>query len=273
MVQHTLGRAETLIPRENILVVVDPKHREVIDHQLKDRPPETVIFQPVNRETAPGVLLPLASIYRNDPVSTVAIFPADHFILEENRFMEHVRAARSAVQLFPEKIVLLGIEPDAPEAEYGWIQPGKRFLDLNNMEIRQVERFHEKPHSTTANDFFKKGFLWNTLVMVTRCSTLWKLVLEALPGMRDPFEKILKALGTSEEQQVIHQEYQKIESATISHGVLEKHPSRLLVAKVKEVFWSDWGNGPRVLDSLKKIGRACKDGNLLGGLKEKLKVV
>ncbi|MHB8483046.1 MAG: sugar phosphate nucleotidyltransferase, partial [Nitrospiria bacterium] len=203
MIQHTLRRAEKLIPRERLLVVADPKHRDIIEHQLKDRPLNTIIFQPHNRETAPGILLPLATIFKKKPESTVAIFPADHFILEEDRFMEYIRFARRAVQLFPDEVVLLGVQPRAPEPEYGWIQPGKRILGLNGMEISQVEGFHEKPDPAKAGHFFNQGYLWNTLVMVARCSTLWNLALKALPGMRDHFEKILNALGTSEEQRVI----------------------------------------------------------------------
>ncbi len=259
MIQHTLDRVETLIPQEKIWVVVDPKHRDFIDLQLKEYPSKRVIFQPQNRETAPGVLLPLAAIYKNDPESMVVVFPADHFILEEERFMEHVRSAGRAVQLFPDKIALLGIQPDTPEIEYGWIQPGDRIPGLNGIEISRVERFHEKPDSTAAREFFKQGYLWNTLVMVARCSTLWNLVLEALPGMRNHFKKILNAFGTSGEQEVVRQEYQSMEKATISHSVLEKYPSRLLIARVNDVLWSDWGNGPRVLETLKKIGRLHTD--------------
>jgi mannose-1-phosphate guanylyltransferase len=255
MIQQTLWRTESLIPQENILVVVDPNHGDLIEDQLKDHPPERVIFQPANRETAPGVLLPLAHIYKNNPDSTVAIFPADHFILEEDNFMEHVRLATKAVQLLPEQIILLGVQPDAPETEFGWIQPGKRILRTDGMDICQVDGFHEKPAPETAKRFYDRGYLWNTLVIVARCSTLWNLALEALPELSDPFENILNALGTPQEQQIIHQEYETMERATISNGVFENYPSRLLVARVNDVFWSDWGNGPRVFDTLYKIGK------------------
>ena len=256
MVQHTLRRAEKLISREKLLVVVDPKHQEVIQEQLADRPAGTLIFQPINRETAPGVLLPLSHIYNTDPDSTVAIFPSDHFILEEDRFMEHIRFAGRVVQMFPEQIVLLGIQPYAPEGEYGWIQPGERVLSLNGMEACQVEGFHEKPGPISARRFFKKGYLWNTLVMVTRCSTLWQLAKKALPHIHQRFEKILRAIGKPEEEKTILQEYQEMDQANISHSLLEKLPSHLLVINVRDVFWSDWGNGPRVLKTLKKIGRS-----------------
>lgn len=270
MIQQTLQRTERLIPREKLLIVVDPKHQNVIQEQLSDRPVGTLIFQPINRETAPGILLPLSHIYKNNPDSTVAIFPSDHFILEEDRFMEHVRLARRVIQLYPHKIVLLGIQSDAPEGEYGWIEPGEWVLGLNGVWVNKVEGFHEKPAAESVVNFFKKGYLWNTLVMITRCSTLWRLAKEALPNLHHCFDKILPAIGTPAEEKVILQEYEKMEKATISHSVLEKFPSRLLVINVKDVLWSDWGNGPRVLDTLKKMRRPFKGDNPFVNPQEKL---
>jgi hypothetical protein len=81
------------------------------------------------------------------------------------------------------------------------------------------------------------------------------LTLEALPEFRPSFESILNAVGTPNIDQIILREYEVMGKATISHRVFEKYPSRLLVAKIRNVFWSDWGNGPRVLATLEKIER------------------
>jgi mannose-1-phosphate guanylyltransferase len=256
MIQQTLRRAEKLISKERLLVVANPKHQEIIEEQLNDLPERTVIYQPINRETAPGILLPLSYIYKRDLDSTVAIFPSDHFIREEDRFMEYIQFARKVSQQFPDKIVLLGIQPDSPEEEYGWIQPGERIPGYSGFDLSKVDRFHEKPDLLSAQNFFKQGYLWNTLVMVTRCSTLWDLAKVALPDIHDRFEKIIAAIGTAGEEKVILQEYEEMQEATISHDVLEKFPSRLLVINVKDVLWNDWGNGSRVMATLKKIGKA-----------------
>ncbi|MBI4677481.1 MAG: 2-C-methyl-D-erythritol 4-phosphate cytidylyltransferase, partial [Elusimicrobia bacterium] len=42
LLQHTLHRAERLIPPERILTVVSPAHRKEIHHQLADRPAGTL---------------------------------------------------------------------------------------------------------------------------------------------------------------------------------------------------------------------------------------
>lgn len=255
MLQHTFNRTEKWIPGKNVFVVVDSKHQEEIKNQLADRDPRSIVHQPINRETGPGILLPLARVYKKHPDSIVALFPADHFILEEDYFMEHVRFAKKLVSIFPDKLVLLGAQPDSPEPEYGWIQSGEATLSVNGFKASNIVKFHEKPTLDQARDYFARGDLWNTLVLIGRTGTLWKYTLDCLPSHRVPFQKILEAMDGPREEEVIAEEYQNMEPANFSKEVLQKYPWRLLAIKMKGVFWSDWGNGDRVLETLGKIGR------------------
>lgn len=262
MIQHTTDRIDKLIPKEKQFVVLDSIHRQTIHHYLTDFPLENLVYQPINRETAPGILLPLARVLKNDPNSQIAIFPSDHFILEEDCFMAQVQLAQDVIRQFPDHVVLLGVQPEGPETEYGWIEPCENVLISGGTELRPVETFHEKPDRESAQTFYKKGCLWNTLIMVTRGSTLWKMALEAVPGLRSHFNNIFDALGTSGEEKVIRREYEKMDSANISNSVLQKFPSRLLVLRIKDVFWSDLGNETRVLEALKKIGRSTNQNEI-----------
>jgi mannose-1-phosphate guanylyltransferase len=119
MLEHTFDRAEKRIPAEKTLTVVSRRHllRAETCRQLASRPRETLIVQPANKETGPGILLPLMFIYKRCPRAIVVIFPSDHFVLEENRFMNHLKRATQAVQQDPSRIVLLAIEPNGPETE------------------------------------------------------------------------------------------------------------------------------------------------------------
>jgi mannose-1-phosphate guanylyltransferase len=95
MLEHTLARVEMLIPRQHIMIVVSDEHRPEIEQQLSHWPGENVIVQPENRDTTAGILLPLVHIANRDPAATVAIFPSDHFIVNEQRFIDYVRYAVS----------------------------------------------------------------------------------------------------------------------------------------------------------------------------------
>jgi mannose-1-phosphate guanylyltransferase len=125
MLRHTILRAERLIPSERLLTVVIHPHLPYVREELYDRPSETLIVQPYNRDTAPGILLPLLHVHQRDPQAIVAILPSDHFILEEGRFMASVEAAAAFVSGHPEYPVLLGVQPRGPEVEYGWIELGR----------------------------------------------------------------------------------------------------------------------------------------------------
>jgi mannose-1-phosphate guanylyltransferase len=168
MLEHTFHRAEKLIPAERIFTVVSRPHlaHAEVRRQLAARPRETLIVQPVNKETASGILLPLMFIYKGCPEAIVALFPSDHFILEEDRFMSHVHLAAQAVKHDPTRIVLLGIEPYKPEPDYGYVVP---HADINRpcrFGTRPVSAFIEKPAADMALKLMTQGGLWNTMTMV-----------------------------------------------------------------------------------------------------------
>ena len=69
--------------------------------QLDGRRVGTVLFQPANRDTGAGVFLPLTYVRARDPLATVIIYPSDHFVYPEERFLDTVRdavIARSAAR-------------------------------------------------------------------------------------------------------------------------------------------------------------------------------
>jgi mannose-1-phosphate guanylyltransferase len=58
MLEHTLARVERVIPRARIVVVLSADHRPEAAPQLAHWPADNILYQPANRDTAPGILLP-----------------------------------------------------------------------------------------------------------------------------------------------------------------------------------------------------------------------
>lgn len=260
LLEHTFSRAEMLIPRERLFTVVGKNHllHAEVRNQLSGRPKGTVIEQPENKETAPGLLLPLMHVARRYPESVVAILPSDHFIVEETLFMSHVDLALRIVERYPPFIVLLGIEPDEPESEYGYILPDKEEGYLAPLRVRRVSRFIEKPDATMVHELLMGGALWNTMVMAFKVKTLLRLVRQTLPSLYAAFERIGEAIGTRNEEKIVNAAYRQMEALNFSHGLLEAHPQdhaiRLWVLPVRGVRWSDWGSEGRVLGMLRRLG-------------------
>lgn len=100
-----------LILPERFLTVVNDTHLARVQEKLYARRPETVIIQPCNRETAPGILLPLLPIRQQAPDVSVTLLPSDHFVFEEAQFMAAVETAAACVMAYCSHLMLLGIEP------------------------------------------------------------------------------------------------------------------------------------------------------------------
>lgn len=252
MLEHTYERAQKLIPPGQILTVVSKQHLSyaAVRDQLTRRAPDTIVVQPQNRETAPGILLPLMHLYKRSPESIVALFPSDHFILEEDRFMDHVALAARAVAHDPTRIVLLGVEAQEPETEYGYILPRFGEDGLNVWGLRRTARFVEKPDPGAARRLVQAGALWNTMIMVFKVAHVLHLMQKFCTSMFLSFVDVFDALGTAGESAAVEEIYRRLEPLNFSTGFLEKivaeSAEALSVLPVLRVLWSDWGSPQRL---------------------------
>lgn len=255
MLERTINRARLLIPPERLVVSGTVHHDPYILRVLGTPPPCTVVLQPANRDTAPGILLPLIHILRKDPRALVTILPADHFILPGHRFMRAIAAAAQFVA--DKKIdipVLLAVKPDRPESEYGWIKPGQFMKNDDHRIIRQVEQFVEKPLHSQAEHLLKEGWLWNTMVIVVQAKALMRLVRKRLPDLASLFTGIQRRLGGSREQDCIEKVYQTIPKTNFSISFLSDRDVKSLVLPVENICWSDWGTKERILETATTLG-------------------
>jgi len=254
MLRHTILRAERIIPSERLLTVVIHPHLPYVQQELYDRPVETIIVQPYNRDTGPGILLPLLHVHQRDPQAIVAILPSDHFILEEEPFMASVEDAAAFVSGHPEYPVLLGVQPRGPEVEYGWIELGSAIGRHWDTEVYQVGCFWEKPSLEEADALYLKGCLWNTMVLVVRASALLELFERLTPTLMSRFDRIRRSLASPQEADVLRAIYADVPSVNFSQTILAPSPRRLCVVRVRGVYWSDWGDPTRLQQDLARFG-------------------
>ena len=273
MIEHTYRRAETLIPRQRLFTIINQAHLNFaeVKNQLRDRHRGTVIVQPTNRETGPGLLLPLTYIHKRYPDAVVAVFPSDQFILETDRLMRHVKLAHAVVERHPSSLVLLGITPDYEERDYGYILPGTA-ADSTDWGVQNVQTFIEKPDVRRAGELISQGALWNTMLLVFNVATLFSWVKEIEPELYGHFARIYEAIGTRRECSSIQAAYNELRPVNFSKELLEpiaqRYPGRLAVLPVTDVTWSDWGTERRIVNSLKSIGRLLCEMTPLPALQE-----
>jgi mannose-1-phosphate guanylyltransferase len=261
MLQHTLDRVKTVVPQNNILTVITSGHEQFLAAALNTAPPGRILSQPSDRGTAPGVFLPLTSIYERDPEAAVMIFPCDHFVYPEGRFLEYVVATYRLCRRFRHSLVVLGAPPTSPETDYGWILT-EEHVGNGTSPLLQVGRFVEKPSPEEAKRILRLGGFWSTMVVAARARTLWDLGWNVLPEMMREFDTlrgVLHAIRTGlvnreQEQVAIEQVYQRIDSASFSIDVLQRSPEATLVFPMQDIQWSDWGRAKRVAATLRQLG-------------------
>ncbi|MGH7347626.1 MAG: sugar phosphate nucleotidyltransferase, partial [Candidatus Rokuibacteriota bacterium] len=165
-----------------------------------------------------------------------------------------VEGALEAVSVRPEIVVLLGIAPDRPEVEYGWIEPAQLILGDWPWPIFRVRRFWEKPPLPVAQRLEAAGCLWNSFVIVARPSTLEHLMRRATPELVEAFAPLRAELGTPWEDDAARGVYGRLPSTDLSRHVFQECAENLAVLPVSGVGWSDLGDPARVRATQERIG-------------------
>ncbi len=251
---QTLDRVALLVPPERTVVVTLADHSAYVHRELAGHQDLHVLAQPSNRGTAAGVLLPAHWIHARDPRATLAVFPTDHFILEELAFMRHVSAAAAYAGAHREWMVLLGATATEAEPDYGWIEPGECIGSTAIGPLFRVREFREKPSPSAAERLLARGCLWNTFVFAATASALIDAGSRCLPLLHDRLVRLSVFAGTTFEPWALDQAYLLAPRADFSQAVLGSSLCCLAVAQMPPLTWCDLGTPDRVARSLATLG-------------------
>ena len=254
LLERTRARVARLVRSDRTCLVLTRSHESFYAPLLAKGPLGPLVVQPCGRGTAPAILYGLLRVAETGPDDAVALFPSDHYVSDDGRFMAHVEAAFAAVEAHPGLVVLLGIEAEGPEVQYGWIEAGERVLDQPNHPIYRVRRFWEKPPEPLAQVLFERGCLWNSFVLVARVPALVSLLRAALPDLYGAFMTAWLQRSGLGEAEAMRSLYTRLPSTNFSDDVLGRDSGHLAVLPVRGVKWSDWGEPARVLRTLSAAG-------------------
>ena len=247
LIDETRQRVAWSVSPSRTFFSVTATHVRFYAPLLADVRSRQVVAQPGNRGTAPAILYALLRLAAIAPNDAVAILPSDHYVSDDAKFMAHVDAAFDLVAARPDLVTLLGLTPDRPETEYGWIEPAVATVGPRGRLFHGVRRFWEKPDAGLAQTLLEEGCLWNSFVMVGLGATLLGLIEETLPGLVRAFLPIRRFMGTPLEATVVESVYRELPAGDFSKGVLGGSAARLAVLPVRGVAWSDLGRPERVL--------------------------
>ncbi|BCJ87116.1 mannose-1-phosphate guanylyltransferase [Effusibacillus dendaii] len=239
MLQMTVDRLRKFVPLSHIHIVSHVNYRDIVRLQLPELPVGNLILEPVGRDTSACIGLAAAKISNRQPNSELLVVPADHYVEDEEIFIESIQKGRQVLKR-SRGVVTLGIKPSYPETGYGYMQVSEAEYD-RILHGYKVERFHEKPNRETAETFITKPNLyWNTGMFLWHTNTIRRMIEQYLPDLHHGLEIIRPVLDSSMEQAVLEQVYPRLPAISIDYGVMEKADNIYMVPC--DFGWNDVGS-------------------------------
>jgi len=253
-----------MIPGPQTLLVMTRTHERYYTDEVAGILSSCLLIQPHNHGTAPAIAYSLMRLWQMDPRGLVAFFPSDHHFANDEALIIHIDLAFAQANLHPERVILLGIEPEAPEHAYGWIEPGAPLAWGSGNLISDVSRFWEKPSRRIASHLMRRGCLWNSFVMVGAVGAFIEMIRHTLPTLLAGFESMWATTTPGMEDEALRDLYLKVPATNFSDEVLSARPSDLAVIRARGLGWSDLGEPARVLSILSTRVR-LRSGSVSGG--------
>lgn len=248
LLQATAERLLTLADGwENLWVITSALIADGVRQQLPTLPESNLLVEPEGKDTAPAVAwasLEIAKRYGDDTI--IGFFPADHWIGNEESFVNTIQAASKFAHENP-AIVTLGITPNYPSTGYGYIEQGTQANNVNNLPVYKVTRFTEKPDQTTAETFIKTGkYSWNSGMFVFQAG----VVLAELKNYAPEMINLLQNQGKDA--------YYSLEKISIDYALMEK--TKLTYIIPADFGWDDLGDW----NGLERLLKGSKDNVIIG---------
>lgn len=253
LLRETIDRALQLAPRERIVAVVAQEHAVWWREQLADLLHENVLVQAHNRGTAVALLLAAAAIRVRDPRARLLVMPSDHYVRSPRVLLATMLRALHRTALDRQRVLLLGIEPEGPDTEYGWIVPG----ELQH-GVAAVVRFVEKPPLAEAQALLQAGAVWHSFLVATDAACLWQLGAERAPAAAAAVTA-WAALPAAERQAGFSAPV-GMPSFDFARDLLPGAEARLGLLRVPPCGWTDLGTEQRLAEcvaSLREVAPAA----------------
>jgi mannose-1-phosphate guanylyltransferase len=251
LLKQTRQRVGRMIPGPQTLLVMTRTHERYYTDEVAGVLSSCLLIQPHNHGTAPAIAYSLTRLRQMDPRGLVAFFPSDHHFANDEALIIHIDFAFAQANLHPERVILLGIEPEAPEHAYGWIEPGAPLAGGSGNFISDVSRFWEKPSRRIASHLMRRGCLWNSFLMVGAVGAFIKMIRHTLPNLLACFESMWATMTPGMEYEALRDLYLKVPATNFSDEVLSARPSDLAVIRARGLGWSDLGEPERVFSMLR----------------------
>lgn len=251
----TVLRAFDLPNVQDIIVVCNEKYTYLANQTLKtlNKKSKTYcIWEPESRSTAAAIAV-AAKLAKNlwGEETVLLVLPSDHLIKNQNSFKQAVLKATQYAQ--QKKLVTFGIEPNAIETGYGYIEH----------KGDHVLRFIEKPTYETAKALINtKNVVWNAGMFCFQTSAILEEISTHFSELSNGLEK-LHFDCNDKELNFSSLEYKTLPMQSIDYAVMEK--SSNLAVIVCSFEWDDigtWTSYAKLIKNTDENGNVSQGNNV-----------
>jgi len=240
LIQLTYERFLAVDPEAHFWVVTSEAYYKYIKEQLPAIPDEQILLEPVARNTAPCIAYVSWKIAQRYPDARVMVAPSDAYVPDVEAFAVTARQALEFVLPDPDRasgaIVTIGICPDHPDTEYGYIHVAE-----SGEGIVKVSEFKEKPSLEVAERYLSEGgYFWNAGIFVYGVKTMISELRAFVPSIAALMDELAPSLYTWSEQSALADIFPRCEKISIDYAVMER--SSLVYMAPSSWSWSDLGS-------------------------------
>jgi mannose-1-phosphate guanylyltransferase len=223
LIVQTVRRLEGLVPKEQILVLINRKQHDVARRLLGDLPEENLILEPRIRDTAPCIGLAAEIIRRRAGDQTMVCLPSDHIIHPADALRDCLRHADACAESDPAPLYTIGIRPTYPATGYGYILRGQAIREVDGEAVYEVLGFHEKPALAVAEAYFDSGdYFWNSGIFFWRTDAILEAIRRHQPELAEGLQELAGALDGDRLAAALARVYPRLPRISVDYGILEK---------------------------------------------------
>jgi mannose-1-phosphate guanylyltransferase len=244
LLQATVDRVSDLV-EGRVWIVADGRFRRLVEAQV---PGATLLEEPMGRNTAAAIALAVLAIDQPDD-EVMLVLPADQTIENVEAFQGVLRSAEQLAHGafdIDSPLVTLGVQPDRPATEYGYLLPRGDGEDLFGLHAYPLRAFEEKPNPTRAEDLLQTpGVAWNAGMF------LWRR--RAIRSALERYTGLVQSLGPMvHSPNMLQGAYESIQKPmSIDYAVMEGAArDGQVVMGAMDVGWSDLGSWSQLLEAI-----------------------
>lgn len=240
LLQDSLLRMRGREGFEHPVVIGSDEHRFLIAAQAQeaDSVLQSLILEPVPRDTAPAIASVAHWAARQDPSVLLFIMPADHFVEDPAPLFNAINRAIDIAK--SGWLVSFGIPPRSAHTGYGYV---KRSETLIADEVWKAEHFTEKPDRPSADMFVSSGdYYWNSGMYMFRADSLLSELSKYSPSIvRDTEQSITNGVNDLDFFRLDKDCFSLCQSISIDYALMQS-TQRLAIAPAPDLKWSDIGS-------------------------------